>query len=206
MTRTPDYGVGDRRDALHRSFTAMRNALRSIVFHNGDCMRFDEPDRAEPCECAVCIAKGALQGEEEWRFMGYNPTRRVNSPREAAIHAAWAHYFKRAAGAANGTSGPMDGLLAQILFGERGRADEVTERDWYVATTIVQWLATNVGQCILFDAGYIHEPAGVEARRAQQTELAVVEQLARWLEVTEIPLEDRVDAIRSGAWRTKEGA
>lgn len=157
MTKTPNYGAGDRRDSLHRSFTAMRNTLRSIVYHNGECMRADEPESDDPCECPVCLANGALRGEEEWRFMGYRPDRRVHSPREAAMHAAWMHYFKRSAGAANGTSGPMDAILAKILFGEHGDADEVTERDWYIATTIVQWLATNVGQCILFDAGYKYE-------------------------------------------------
>jgi hypothetical protein len=147
---------GDRKDAYHRSFVAMRNALRSIVFHNGDCYRLDEPDRPLPCECPICLAKAALAGEEDWRFMGRSPERRDSMPREMAMHAAWKHYFTRSAGSANGTSAPMDKLLAQILgFDDR---DEITERDWYVATTIVQWLATNVGQCILFDAGYDYKP------------------------------------------------
>lgn len=37
-------------------------------------------------------------------------------------------------------------------------ADSISERDWYVATTVVQWLATNVGQSILSDAGCEHTP------------------------------------------------
>lgn len=146
-----------RQDAYHRSFVAMRNALRSILFHNGDCIRADEP--VEPdrlCECPVCIAKAALENEEDWRFMGWNPERRFSMPRELAMVEAWRHYFKRSAGAADGTSAPMDKLLAQILGVD---ADSVTERDWYVATTVVQWLATNVGQCVLFDAGYDYKPS-----------------------------------------------
>jgi hypothetical protein len=84
--------------------------------------------------------------------------RRQSMPRELAMHAAWKHYFTRSAGAANGTTAPMDKLLAQILGGsEHADQDTITERDWYVATTVVQWLATNVGQCILFDAGYKYE-------------------------------------------------
>jgi hypothetical protein len=145
-----------RQDAYHRSFVAMRNALRSILFHNGDCNRVDEP--ADPdglCGCPTCIAKAALENEEDWRFMGWNPERRFSMPRELAIVDAWKHYFKRSAGRANGASGPMDKLLAQILGVD---ADSVTERDWYVATTVVQWLATNVGQCVLSDAGYQYEP------------------------------------------------
>lgn len=140
----------DRQDAYHRSFVAMRNALRSILFHNGDC---DERprDRTDLCDCPVCIAKSALANEEDWRFMGWNPERRFSMPRELAMVEAWKHYFKRSGGPADGTSKPIDGMLASILGLD---TDSITERDWYVATTVVQWLATNVGQCVLFDAGY----------------------------------------------------
>jgi len=144
-----------RQDAYHRSFVAMRNALRSILFHNGECYRQDEPDNPAPCECPICIAKAALENEEDWRFMGWKPERRASMPRELAMVEAWKHYFKRSAGKADGTCAPMDGLLAQILGVE---VESVTERDWYVATTVVQWLATNVGQCVLMDAGYEHKP------------------------------------------------
>jgi hypothetical protein len=153
MSKQPNYGAADRTASIHRTLTSLRNALRSIVFNNGDCSRFDEPDDGTPCECPTCIAKAALAGEEDWRFAGYNPMRRKTMPREAAMVDAWRHYFTKSAGKANGTSAPMDAILSQILFGEES-PNEVTERDWYVATTIVQWLATNVGQCVLFDAGY----------------------------------------------------
>lgn len=151
----------DRQESYHRSFVAMRNALRSILFHNGECYRQDEPTNADRlCECPICIAKAALENEEDWRFMGWNPERRFSMPRELAMVEAWKYYFKRSAGRANGTSAPMDGMLAQILGVD---ADSVSARDWYVATTVVQWLATNVGQCVLLDAGYrapqhTHEP------------------------------------------------
>ena len=146
-----------RQDSHHRSFVAMRNALRSILAYSGECSRYDEPDRDEPCDCPHCVARAALEGEEDWRFMGYKPERRQSMPRELAMHAAWKHYFMRSAGAANNTVAPLDKLLAQIL-GE-GDRDTITDRDWYVATTVVQWLATNVGQNILFDAGYKYEPS-----------------------------------------------
>jgi len=83
---------------------------------------------------------------------------------ELAMIEAWKHYFKRSAGRANGTSAPLDGMLAQILGVD---ADSVSERDWYVATTIVQWLATNVGQSVLLDAGY-REPEP-KTRERQET-------------------------------------
>jgi hypothetical protein len=145
---------GDRQASYHRSFVAMRNALRSILFHNGECYRVDEPGHTMPCECPICIAKAALENEEDWRFMGWNPERRFSMPRELAMVEAWKHYFKQTAGSANGTSAPLDEILAKILGVD---TDSITDRDWYVATTIVQWLATNVGQCVLFDAGYKYE-------------------------------------------------
>ncbi len=142
----------DHRDSYHRSFVAMRNALRSIIFSDGECTRADEPrEPGRPCECATCIAKAALENEEDWRFLGWNPERRFSMPRELAIVEAWKHYFKHGGGKATGGSAPMDKMLADILGID---ADSIDARDWYVATTVVQWLATNVGQCVLDDAGY----------------------------------------------------
>jgi hypothetical protein len=140
--------VSTRQESYHRSFVAMRNALRSILFHNGECYRQDEPREEDRlCECPICIAKAALDNEEDWRFLGWNPERRFSMPRELAIVEAWKSYFKHE----RGIHAPADKLLAQILGVD---TDSVTERDWYVATTVVQWLATNVGQNVLFDAGY----------------------------------------------------
>lgn len=155
-----------RQAAYDRSFVAMRNALRAIVACNGECYRVDDPDNPLPCECPICLAKAALAGEEDWRFMGYKPERRSSMPRELAMHAAWKHYFMQSAGSANGTAAPLDNLLARILHGdERGDRDTITERDWYVATTVVQWLATNVGQCVLFDAGYEYKAPAEPPKR-----------------------------------------
>ena len=122
----PDYGAGDRADSLHRSFAAMRSALRDIIYSNGDCSRLDEPKDSPLCDCPTCIAKRALEGEEDWRFQGYNPGRRKSMPREAAMNDAWQHYFKHAAGSANNTTAPMDAVLAKILFGEHGGPKDVT--------------------------------------------------------------------------------
>lgn len=155
MSKQPNYGLSDREASIHRTLTGLRNALRSIIFNNGDCSRLGEPSE-ELCDCPTCLAKSALAGEEGWRFEGYNPLRRKTMPRGAAMNDAWRHYFLQAAGQANGTSAPMDAIMSQILFGSESTS-EVTARDWYVATTIVQWLATNVGQCVLFDAGYRYE-------------------------------------------------
>ena len=157
-----------RQDSHHRSFVAMRNALRSILAYSGECSRYDEPDRDEPCDCPHCVAKAALEGEEDWRFMGYSPERRRTMPRELAIVDAWKHYFKQSSGSSTGGSGPMDQILAKILNVD---TDSITERDWYVATSIVQWLATNVGQCVLFDAGYVYAPppAQPEERKSKGT-------------------------------------
>jgi hypothetical protein len=126
--------------------------LQTILFNEGDCTRSDEPrDEHHPCECPICIALRALKDEEDWRFQGWKPERRATRPRELSMHAAWRHYFTKTVGAADGTTAPMDRILARILDVD---VDTISERDWYVATTVVQWLATNVGQGVLFDAGY----------------------------------------------------
>jgi len=154
----------ERRDSYHRSFVAMRNALRSIIFNEGACTRADEPREPEnPCDCAICVAKAALENEGDWRFLGWNPDRRFSMPRELAIVEAWKHYFKWSGGKATGGSAPMDKMLAEILGVD---ADSIDARDWYVATTVVQWLATNVGQCVLDDAGYVRRPS-TEGHRSE---------------------------------------
>lgn len=114
MTAQPNYGATERAASLRRSFMAMRSALRTIIFQAGECSGVEEP--GVPCECPYCVAKTALQGEEEWRFEGYNPSRRKTMPRETAMIDAWRHYFKHGSGPADGTSMPMDAILAKILF------------------------------------------------------------------------------------------
>ena len=48
-------------------------------------------------------------------------------------------------------TGPQ--LLAQIL-----KDDHIpSARDWYVATSVIQWLATNVGMTVLEAAGFKYQ-------------------------------------------------
>lgn len=57
----------------------------------------------------------------------------------------------------------------------------VTPRDWYVASSIVRWLATNVGSCILRDAGWV-EREWMERDRQRVVELtAEVDRLRKEL-------------------------
>lgn len=44
-----------------------------------------------------------------------------------------------------------DHRLGQIL---REHRCDVTRRDWYVAVSVIQWLATNIGSTVLEGAGY----------------------------------------------------
>ena len=46
-----------------------------------------------------------------------------------------------------------DHLLTQILQDDRSPS----ARDWYVATSIIQWLATNVGMTVLEAAGFKYQ-------------------------------------------------
>jgi hypothetical protein len=91
---------------------------------------------------STCVAKAVLARTKEWRYIGAHHDRVTNghNPREAKIHDAW----KKLVG---------DLELSRIL-------DEKTlpsARDWYVASSIVQWLATNVGMTVIEAAGYKYQ-------------------------------------------------
>jgi hypothetical protein len=89
------------------------------------------------CPCPPCVAKNALAVENDWRYIGHSPERLLGtSPtaiRERDMNAAWKKYMTSIGG------GTPDSRLASILG-----LDEVNPRDWYVATTIIQWLTTKL--------------------------------------------------------------
>lgn len=122
------------------------------IARKGDCDYYDdEKSRPTPCDCARCIAVAALEAAKNWRFHGAHHARIGNStfPRETKMHAAW---MKLASGG-GGRPGP-DHLLSKIL-NEEGRTPSA--RDWYVATSVIQWLATNVGMTVLEGAGFKYQ-------------------------------------------------
>jgi hypothetical protein len=144
MTQYPNY---EREQTITRRLAAADMALR-IIANYGDCMHEMHPDEDEPvCMCPVCVAKRTLETETEWRYMGNHESRRNFNPREAAIADSWRRYFKGVGGP------PPDKKLANILG-----VDDVTPRDWLVATTLVQWMTTNVGSALLYEAGYRYDP------------------------------------------------
>lgn len=137
----------EREQSIERNLASMMSALRAISNY-GDCLHEMHPDPDEPiCQCPVCVARRALETETEWRYVGNHEHRRQFNPREAAIAHAWRRYMQGI-----GTGVP-DAKLRQILG-----VEEVTARDWVIATTIIQWLATNVGSALLHEAGYRYDP------------------------------------------------
>lgn len=146
------------------------NALWRIAHECGECYYADysEKDKPKPCDCPRCVALAALEASKRWRFHGSHFERTQNGgwPRETKMQAAWAKY-------ASSKPDP-DVLLAQIL-GEDDRAPSA--RDWYVATSVVQWLATNVGMGVLEAAGFKYsqwdedrEAADQQRRREREQE------------------------------------
>jgi len=123
------------------------NALWRIG-RRGDCDYYDdEKNRPKPCDCANCIAIAALEAAKNWRFHGahYERTQKDHWPREAKMHAAW---MKLAT-----SNRDPDDLLSKIL-----KDDHIpSARDWYVATSVIQWLATNVGMTVLEGAGFKYQ-------------------------------------------------
>lgn len=127
------------------------NALWRIA-HRGDCEYYDdEKNRPKPCDCPRCVAIAALEAAKNWRFHGalYDRTQSGHWPREAKMHAAWMKLANRSGGGGN----DPDHLLSQILKDDHAPS----ARDWYVATSVIQWLATNVGMTVLEVAGFKYQ-------------------------------------------------
>lgn len=133
--------MNERNEHLEKTIVALDLALWRIA-HARDCDYYDSKDRPQLCDCAVCVAKAVLARTKEWRYVGAMHDRVTNghNPRETKIHEAWKKLVD-------------DHHLMGIL-------DEKTVpsvRDWYVATSVVRWLATNVGMTVLEAAGYKYQ-------------------------------------------------
>ena len=123
------------------------------IAKEGDCSAYhdeDEEDSERPerhCTCDQCIAKRALRHRPtgyDWRYRGVLHGRVHCNPREARMLRAWADKVG-------------DNELGNVLFptgGMYGPGSWPTARDWYVATTVVQWLATNIGMGVLEASGF----------------------------------------------------
>jgi hypothetical protein len=125
------------------------NALRRIA-RQGDCeYYYDEDSPTKPCVCPHCLAVAALEAAKNWRFHGSHGERIRSDhwPREKKMLAAWMKLATTVGG------GGPDHLLAQVL----GEEHVPSARDWYVATSVIQWLATNVGMTVLEAAGFVYQ-------------------------------------------------
>lgn len=128
------------------------NALWRIA-HRGDCEYiYEGTSRPRPCDCPHCVARAALEAATNWRFHGafHERTQSGLWPREAKMHAAWMKL------ATAGREDP-DHLLSQILKDGETPSETPSARDWYVATSVIQWLATNVGMTVLEAAGFKYQ-------------------------------------------------
>lgn len=116
----------------------LRSALRGIA--QGDCWGREDDGS---CNCPVCIAEHALKSVGDWRYEAALANRVKDGfhPAEARMVASW----KRQMG------NDPDDTLAKVLRVDR---DDVTRRDWYVATSVVQWLGTNIGSLVVEGGGY----------------------------------------------------
>lgn len=134
--------------------TAVLERLRDST----DCYGEHDNERGQcgsDSGCPHCMAVHALASMGGWRFLGSLPNRIYDGyhPLEAAHHAAWSKFM--------GLSGRgADHTLQQIMHDEHAP----TMRDWYVASSIVRWLATNVGRTVLNDAGW-HDPQRVASTK-----------------------------------------
>jgi hypothetical protein len=152
--------VHGRDHDIEQSMGVLLTALRDIATRNDCAYDNDPPDeRPRPCPCARCVARQALDVTDGgWRFVGARVYRMETNARERKIVAAWRKLGD-------------DRMLAQILADATSDIDKVhleppTPRDWYVATSVIQWLATNVGSSILNEAGWAYQE--YDADRAER--------------------------------------
>lgn len=124
------------------------NALWRVAHNRGECDYYDnEKSRPTPCDCVRCVAIAALEAAKNWRFHGahYSRTQHGHWPREAKMQAAWMKI-------ATSNRDPDD-VLSRILKDDHAPS----ARDWYVATSVIQWLATTVGMTVLEAAGFKYQ-------------------------------------------------
>ncbi len=142
-----------------------------------DSILVDGYAKTDPCGCRPCHVRRVLAEVHDWRFGGSReePSRRFVGamfertkdgwwPREAKIHQAWASYLTDRQG------GNPDLTFGRILSSSE-RPDWPSARDWYVATSVVQWLATSCGMAVLEAAGFEYagfdeDRVAVDAKRA----------------------------------------
>ena len=156
VARSVQIGSRERMAMLEHAIDVLDGFAREMASY--DCYGC-EPDSL----CKPCRAEAALAAIPAWRYDGAagSPARRFEgamhyrtsngwNPREAKIHAAWKKHMEL-----YGDDRTLGLILSDRSPGPlEGPCDWPTPRDWYVATSIVQWLATNCGSSILEAAGW----------------------------------------------------
>lgn len=176
---TMQVGSRERMAMLENTIGMLDDFVRESARY--DCYSECEKD-ADRYKCTTCRAREILESISTWRYGGSaeTPSRRfVGSmnyrtesgwnPRETKIHQAWAKHMGRWG---------ADRTLGQILTDRSpGQPDGVrdwpTARDWYVATSVVQWLVTNVGSSILEQAGWRYTQYNEDAAQIREKEEAL---------------------------------
>lgn len=142
-----------RDDQIDQTMALSTMALRDIAARTECDYSMDEKNRPRPCPCSHCVATRTLdlieRGPGSWRYRGAYADRVEHSPRERRIIETWRKQVN-------------DRELGMILTERRGsfsyqEVDLPSVRDWFVATSVVQWLATNVGMSVLEQAGFKYQ-------------------------------------------------
>jgi hypothetical protein len=151
---------------LEMAVEKLDDALRVLSYQEcySECHHVEPGLVREPC--GSCIARKVLAEVHDWRFGGSTtePMRgfaerfcsgamykRVPSgwnPREARMHAAWCKELGRR---------DADRYLGLILSERSEYPSWPSARDWFTATSVVQWLATNCGMAVLEGAGFTYK-------------------------------------------------
>lgn len=141
---------------VEQAYTTLVDALYTIK-NREDCTYCCDPEasRPKPCPCPKCIATRALEETHSWRFKGARHYRVKTDIRERKLFEAWSRFA-------------TDHFLSGILDQEGVLP---TPRDWFVASTIIQWLGSNVGISILTESGFKYTKFAEDADQRERERL-----------------------------------
>lgn len=130
--------MSEREEIFARHLSILEGTLKTIAKQQCQNLDYRPEDKSVPCDCSPCLARRAVNNENDWKYYGARAERTIYNPRERKVMNAWRKCL-------------TDKLLCDIL----DENNYPSVRDWFVATTVVQWLVTNVGGSqILNEAGW----------------------------------------------------
>ncbi len=120
---------------------------------------------------------------DDIKHVGNCPERRnIWNPAEKVYAERWEKENIRVPGL-NGGRGYLELLLNECPYTDHGLyrpVSEITQRDAYVAATVIQWLGTNIGRCLIEECKRKAKEIEPECRIAQQVSMRLTKGITHY--------------------------